>query len=167
MWVKGQGRQAPISKDYTEESYTGFRARALRYREASAPAETHSDMKFLYEFWSHFLCRNFNLTMYNEFRRYAFEDSRASAMCGMKNLVSYYDESLKSKTKVIPETLARHYVELVKTEENDERPAFQRLRMAWRDGALDLKSRKKIDNFVDPKLREELERGPKQKSDLS
>jgi len=88
-------------------------------------------------------------------------------MCGMKNLISYYDEILNSKKKVIPETLARHYVELVKSEENEERPAFQRLRAAWRNGALDMKSRKKIDNFVDPKLREELERGPKQKSDLS
>lgn len=167
MWVKGQGRQAPVSEHNTEESYTAFRARALRYRDASAPAETHPDMKLLYEFWSHFLCRNFNLTMYHEFRRYAFEDSRAFAMCGMKNLISYYDEILNSKKKVIPETLARHYVELVKSEENEERPAFQRLRAAWRNGALDMKSRKKIDNFVDPKLREELERGPKQKSDLS
>jgi la-related protein 1 len=105
--------------------------------------------------------------MYNEFRRYAFEDSRAFAMCGMKNLISYYDQILKSKNKVIPETLAQHYVELVNSEDNEERPAFQRLRVAWRDGALDMKSRKRIDNFVDSKLREELERGPKQKSDLS
>jgi len=85
----------------------------------------------------------------------------------MKNLISYYDEILNSKKKVIPETLARHYVELVKSEDSNDRPAFERLRAAWRNGALDMKSRKKIDNFVDPKLREELERAPKQKSDSS
>jgi la-related protein 1 len=129
--------------------------------------ETHPDMKLLYEFWSHFLCRNFNLTMYTEFRRYAYEDAQDNDMTGMKSLISYYDEILNSKKKVIPETLARHYVELVKNEEPGTRPAFEKLRAAWRNGALDMKSRKKIDNFVDPKLREELERAPHQKSDLA
>ncbi len=88
-------------------------------------------------------------------------------MTGMRNLISFYDEILNSKKKVIPEALARHYVELVKSEEPGDRPAFERLRAAWRNGALDMKSRKKIDNLVDPKLREELERAPYQKSDLS
>ena len=124
-------------------------------------------MKLLYEFWSHFLCRNFNLTMYTEFRRYAIEDSQEKAMTGIKNLISYYDEILNSKKKVIHETLARHYVDLVKAEQSGDRPGFERLRAAWRNGALDMKSRKKIDNFVDPKLREELERAPHQKSDMS
>ncbi|TVY54181.1 putative HTH La-type RNA-binding protein [Lachnellula cervina] len=167
MWVKGQRQQAPVSEQNSEESYTSFRARALKHRDASTPGETHADMKLLYEFWSHFLCRNFNLTMYNEFRSYAFEDSRLLALSGMKNLISYYDEILNSKKKVIPETLARHYVELVKSEDANDRPAFERLRAAWRNGALDMKSRKKIDNFVDQKLKEELERAPKQKSDSS
>lgn len=103
--------------------------------------------------------------MYYEFRRYAFEDAHRNAMTGMKNLISYYDEILSSKKKVIPETLARHYVDLVKSEERGSRPAFEKLRAAWRNGALDMKSRKKIDNLVDPKLREELERAPHQKSE--
>jgi len=167
MWVKGQRQQAPVSEQNSQEPYTAFRARALKHRDASAPGETHADMKLLYEFWSHFLCRNFNLTMYNDFRSYAFEDSRLHAMGGMKNLISYYDEILNSKKKVIPETLARHYVELVKSEDANDRPAFERLRAAWRNGALDMKSRKKIDNFVDQELKEELERAPKQKSDSS
>lgn len=163
MWVKGQ-RQQSISERNTEALYTSYRARALKHREASAAGETHSDMKLLYEFWSHFLCRNFNLTMYNEFRKYALEDASQQALAGMKNLISYYDEVLNSKKKVIPETLARHYIEIVKNEVTDgEQPAFKKLRAAWRNGALDLKSRKKIDNLIDPKLREELERGPHQK----
>jgi len=105
--------------------------------------------------------------MYSEFRRYAFEDARDSSMIGMRNLISYYDEVLNNKKKVIPEGLARDYVDLVKREEGSDRPAFDRLRAAWRNGALDMKSRKKIDTLVDPKLREELERPPHQKPDLS
>ena len=164
MWVKGQ-RQQSISERNTEALYTSYRARALKNREASATGETHPDMKLLYEFWSHFLCRNFNLTMYNEFRQYALEDASQQALAGMNNLISYYDEVLNSKKKVIPETLARHFVEIVKEESDDgERPAFKKLRAAWRNGALDMKSRKKIDSLVDSKLREELERAPHQKS---
>jgi len=162
MWVKGQRQQAPIPKDNEDELYTSVRARALKTRETAASTETPSDMKMLYEFWSHFLCRNFNPTMYSEFRDYAIEDFKQSMTVGMEALVDYYNETLKSKNKVIPDILARHYIELVKFEKQtangDVRLAFAKLRAAWRDGALDMKSRKKIDNLVDPELREELER---------
>lgn len=100
--------------------------------------------------------------MYSEFRDYAIEDFKQSMTVGMEALVDYYNETLKSKNKVIPDILARHYIELVKFEKQtangDVRLAFAKLRAAWRDGALDMKSRKKIDNLVDPELREELER---------
>lgn len=168
MWVKGQSQQAPVSEQNSQELYTHFRARALQNRANCAPGVLDADMKLLYEFWSHFLCRNFNARMYLEFRRYAFEDARENSMSGMKNLISYYDEVLNSKKKVIPEILARHYVELVNHERTaTDRPAFERLRAAWRNGALDMKSRKKIDNLVDAHLKEELERAPHQKSDSS
>lgn len=167
MWVKGQRQQVPVTERNSQELYLNFRTRALRNREISmtSSAETHPDMKLLYEFWSHFLCRNFNSQMYSEFRRYALEDARAGFLNGLNNLISYYDEILNSKKKVIPEILARHYVDLVSYEKANERPAFERLRAAWRNGALDLKSRKKIDSLVSPKLREELEQAPHQKSD--
>lgn len=78
---------------------------------------------------------------------------------GVGLLGTYYDQVLNSRRRPIPSTLAKHYVELVKEENTDgERVAFGKLRAAWRNGALDMKSRKKIDGFVDQVLREELER---------
>ena len=158
MWVKGKSR----SNASGDEKYTNVRARALRNRESSAALETHYDMKVLYEFWAHFLVRNFNRNMYAEFRKYAFEDAQRNAAVGMEQLGRYYDQVL-NKPRTVSDTLAAHYIELVKEEKanaepNGHSPAFSRLRATWRNGALDMKSRKKIDNLVDAKLKEELER---------
>jgi la-related protein 1 len=160
MWVKGQKDQAPVTEANKNEPYNAIRARALRHRETSPPSETDNDMKLLYEFWSHFLVRNFNPRMYEEFRKCAIDDyHNRQNMFGMTNLVQYYDEVLKSKNKVIPDILAKHYVDVVKGEDpSRERIAFAKLRAAWRNGAVEMKSRKKISNLVDHELREELER---------
>lgn len=159
MWVKGEKQPMPIENDNTAESYVAFRERALRHREQSSAGDVHEDMKQLYEFWSHFLCRNFNPKMYNEFRKYALEDAEQSARTGTNELIKYYDVVLQSRKKTIHDTFAKHYVELVKNEDRaTQRPGFTNLRAAWRNGSLDLKSRKKIDNLLDAKLKEELER---------
>ncbi|KAB8289502.1 hypothetical protein EYC80_010662 [Monilinia laxa] len=158
MWVKDQRRQAAISESNTTEKYTTFRERAIRVRESSQPGETHTDMKLLYEFWAHFLCRNFNPSMYYEFRRLALEDNHSNAPTGMEQLILYYDETLNNKKKTINEVLAGHYVDVVKGDNSaTQQSAFSKLRASLRNGALDLKSRKKIDNLLDAKLKEQLE----------
>ncbi|ESZ89829.1 hypothetical protein SBOR_9787 [Sclerotinia borealis F-4128] len=158
MWVKDQRRQAAISESNTTEKYTIFRERAIRVRGSSQPGETHTDMKLLYEFWAHFLCRNFNPSMYYEFRRLALEDNHNKASTGMEQLILYYDETLNNKKRTINDVLAGHYVDIVKGDDSSiQRSAFSKLRASWRNGALDLKSRKKIDNLLDVKLKKQLE----------
>lgn len=162
FWVKN--KEAPLDSlpnDLTHESYSVFRHNALKQREHAGTGNCHRDMDVLYQFWSHFLIRNFNPRMYDEFRQLAFEDAtQRGSKLGMKNLVQYYDESILGQ-KVISNEIARDFLGLVRheREENaDERPGFDKLRAAWRNGAFNMKNRKKIDTIVDQELKAELEK---------
>lgn len=161
MWIKGQNVPGALKDSNTPESYNLVRGKALHTRQNSAvTGEVNYDMKVLYDFWPHFLVRNFNPRMYEEFRNLAIEDAQQNTY-GMESLIAFYDETLLSKRKTINDILARHYVELVGAEAErspTDRLGLAKLRSAWRNGALDLKSRKKINDLLDPKLREELER---------
>ncbi|KAI9840061.1 MAG: hypothetical protein M1819_000254 [Sarea resinae] len=158
FWVKE--KDTPIDalpEDLTVESYHTFRKNAMEQRESSAADQCHRDMNILYQFWSHFLIRNFNSRMYGEFRQTAFEDAQKKSEVGIQNLIQYYDQALHSQ-KTISNDIARDYVELVRNEDADkERPGFDKLRAAWRNGALNMKNRKKVDNVVDKELRAQLE----------
>ena len=96
--------------------------------------------------------------MYEEFRRLALEDyTTRDSTIGLHNLVMYYDVSILSH-KVVSDELARDYVELVRSEAaRSEKVAFDKLRAAWRNGALNLKNRVKVDKILDPALKAELE----------
>lgn len=139
--------------------YEDLHSRAIQQREDAAQGHTPYDMFVLYNFWSHFLIRNFNSSMYLEFHQLALEDaSTNSTKIGIERLMDYYSKALASQYP-IRQSVARDYVDLVKQERsNKTRPAFEQLRDAWRNGATNLKNRKKISDFVEAELRAELDR---------
>ena len=161
FWVKGGDREAPIEDlpiELTHESYTKFHHNAIDQREQVKNGQCHHDMDILYQFWSHFLIRNFNARMYDEFRQVALDDAaNRNSTVGLRNLITFYDESVLGQ-KLISDTLVKDYADLVQSEAGkNQRPAFDKLRAAWKNGALNPENRVKIDRTIDPNLKLELE----------
>ena len=140
--------------DVAWEPYDSLRDRALEQRLYGDPSTT---MESLYKFWSHFLVRNFNARMYDEFRQLAIEDSSQGFNSGINHLIRYYEALLSGQTP-LSDRHASDFVQLVQSESVVSRPAFQKLRTAWRNGAFNLKSRKRVDMIITPTLRAELEK---------
>jgi la-related protein 1 len=138
----------------TVESYQSLHDRALVER---IPGLITDDMDWLYQFWSHFLIRNFNTDMYNDFCSMAWEDAEAGHDGGLNHLSQYYG-ALLTGPRVLTERLAEDIVRLAETELNNKRQTFCKLRSAWRNGAFNFKSRKVIDKFLSPEFKAELEK---------
>lgn len=151
FWVKD--REAPVDNlpaDLGHELYTHLRQKALSQREVAATGTCPYDMDVLYQFWSHFLIRNFNAQMYAEFRHFAEQDARERHNnVGITNLTKFYSEAVASQI-AIRERIARDYIDYVLSENiNGERLALKQLRSAWRNGATNVKNRKKLSDLVD------------------
>ena len=97
--------------------------------------------------------------MYGEFRQLAMEDvAQRDSTTGLQSLLQYYYESILSQKTVADDSIARDFVSVVKDETLDtERPAFNKLRAKWRDGAFNMKNRHKLTKFIDADLKAELE----------
>ncbi|KAF2154723.1 hypothetical protein K461DRAFT_291643 [Myriangium duriaei CBS 260.36] len=161
FWVKD--KEMPVNyhglpSDTSHEFYTFLRSRALSQRQAAATGTCPYDLDVLYQFWSHFLIRNFNSQMYHEFKSLAADDaSQRHNGTGLKNLVKYYNEALSSQIN-IRENIARDYAEMVKSESSkSEKFASSRLKDAWRSGSMNLKNRKKLADYLDETIRSDLE----------
>lgn len=158
-WVHGEENSAISSpSESSTQLYTELHAKAAEQRQAEPSGTCPKDLEILYQFWSQFLLKHFNTKMYKDFRQLALDDARnRQSDVGLKSLIKFYSESLDSPL-VIRYSLARDYVDLVRSEETErERPALKQLRSAWRNGALNLKNRKKISDLIDVELRRALE----------
>ena len=162
LWIKDN--PAPFNlfelpDEYSRESYHDFRGNALRQREQSTIGADQLGMQSLYGFWSHFLIRNFNARMYQEFKELAFEDAELGLETGKKSLLQYYNESILSQKTIADDNIARDFVDLVRSERlASDKPAFNKLRSVWRNGAFNMKNRHKLTKFIDNELNAELER---------
>ncbi|KAL8691581.1 MAG: hypothetical protein Q9218_003225 [Villophora microphyllina] len=160
FWVKD--KESPIDslpEGLIHEPYPVFRRKALQQRGMTSSGVCPSDLRLLYEFWSHVLVRNFNARMYHEFRQTAFDDAeKRQSTVGVEKLIQYYNESILS-SKIVSDQIASDFLSLVRSESQAcERPGFDRLRAAWRNGAFNIKNRNILDTLLDPSLRAEIER---------
>lgn len=137
------------------EPYLNFRTRALAQRED--PGDEKPDMDHLYEFWADFLVKNFNASIYHEFRTLAHDDAVNQSNTGLRYLVRYYDSTLNSD-RPMPDEIANDLVSFVKGERPEHKQAYSKLRAAWRNGAFNMKSRYKVDRILDADLKAELEK---------
>jgi la-related protein 1 len=153
FWAKD--RDSPLSEwpeHASGESYVDMRANALEQREKSAAHDYPDDMVVLYQFWSHFLVRNFNTRMFLEFCQLAEEDKERGVHDGIQNLVKYYAAAMLHHMPM-REVVLTHLMELIKTEkERGQMTAFKILRSAWHNGTLNPATREKIRDSAEPEL---------------
>jgi la-related protein 1 len=159
LWVKDKEfPQESLPQNSTLEPYVQLRIKALDQRSQAATGACPYDLDVLYQFWSHFLIRNFNNKMYSEFKYFANSDAQERhSSNGLDCLVQFYAKALAS-TSVIRDHIVKDYVELVKNEPTIlQGAARKQLRQAWRNGALNLKNRKKLTDILDEPFKASLE----------
>jgi len=160
FWVKD--RDDPMTvlpRGLTPYPYHKLVTDAMQERGEADAGKCPVILNIFYHFLSHFLVRNFNTSMYIHFQTATKEDARdRNDFTGLEHLVKFYSASLTSATP-IRERIAKDYVELVKDEPAElNGAAFKSLRSAWRNGALNLKNRKKLANVLDDSLKEQLDK---------
>ena len=139
--------------------YLRLKEEALQQRAEAVTGTCPAKLSILYQFWCHFLIRNFSSAMYEEFKSVANEDARDRYnFQGLQSLVKFYSQSLNSKNHLLRDRVAKDYVELVNDTPKGMKDApFKELRTAWRDGALNLKNRKKLADVLDASLKKKLD----------
>ncbi|ETI22085.1 hypothetical protein G647_06156 [Cladophialophora carrionii CBS 160.54] len=111
----------------------------------------------LYNFWTDFLVDKFNLGMYQEFKNTAVNDLQEGNDSGMSHLVRYFGKVLSGPVP-ISERLAVDMVHLSRDEQSEKRPVFQTMRAAWRNGATNMKTIKRLGDALSAEEKAELDK---------
>jgi hypothetical protein len=111
----------------------------------------------LYNFWTDFLVDKFNLGMYQEFKNTAVTDLQEGNDSGMSHLVRYFGKVLSGPVP-ISERLAVDMVHLSREEQSDKRPVLQAMRAAWRNGATNMKTIKRLGDALNAEEKAELDK---------
>ena len=83
--------------------------------------------------------------MYEEFQHLAFEDALHSMTdVGLSSLIKLYSQSLLSSQSVVRHRVARDYVALVESEDDDHCPAFTQLRLDLSSNCLHSDSNRRV-----------------------
>lgn len=154
-WVKDNDTPVAVAPPGCfHESYAVLRSKALYWRQHAGFDGCSYDMSVLYQFWSHFLVRNFNTRMYEEFFALACEDSHNElSEFGISNLVKFYGESLLSCHNVVRDVVARDFIDLIQSKTQFSRLAFQQLRSALHNDNMNARNRIRINDYLDDELK--------------
>ena len=111
----------------------------------------------LYHFWTDFLVDKFNLGMYQEFKNTAINDAQEGNESGMDYLVRYFGKILSGPIP-ISQRLAEDVVNLSRDKRSEPRLMFQIMRAAWRNGATNMKTIKRLGDVLTIEEKAELDK---------
>ncbi|OAP54421.1 hypothetical protein AYL99_11522 [Fonsecaea erecta] len=150
----GQETQLPPPQPgQFDQTYLSLHDLALQHRQMGVEGA----MEPLYNFWTDFLVDKFNVGMYQEFKSTAVGDFHEGRESGMSHLVRYFGKLLSAPVP-ISDRLASDMIALYRDEKPDKRPVFQTLRAAWRNGATNLKTIKRLGDILTAEEKAELDR---------
>ena len=149
-----QTQMPPVKPGQYFVTYTALHDSSLEQRDHGVAGA----MTPMYSFWANFLVDKFNDGMYSEFKKFAEFDLGEGDSTGFQHLLSYYHAALKS-TAALSEHVATDLVRSLREEKDASRPIFKMVRIAWRDGALNLKTRKRIGNLLSDDEKTEFDKG--------
>jgi la-related protein 1 len=146
FWVKD--KQSPaheLPENASSQLYVELRANALEQRSQAPTGVCPPDMAVLYQFWSHFLVRNFNKRMYEQFRQLAENDVKdRSSNVGWDHLIKYYQSAVLGEIP-IRSIVAKDLMSFIETEsEGDNSSMSKDLLSLWKSEDLNEQTRESL-----------------------